>query len=393
MEKRIACLDLDAFFVEAALKNFPDLRGKAVAVGGSGPRAVICSASYEARKFGVKSAMPVYQAMIRCPGLVLLPVPDNISDLSSTVEKRLQQFCPVVEQASVDEFYLDFTGCDRIYPTNLAIADQIIDCIARDPGLPATIGFGTNRMVSKIASNMGKPCGLLEIFPGRERCFVSGLPVETIPGVGKKMKPLLNSMGVYLVKDILSLPIEAWRAAFGKTGEYLYGCACGESDTKIIPAEQKPLRKGISRDRTLNEDTSSVSILSNHISYLIEKACFQLRQEKLTCGAISLRLRFSDFVTVSRSSRIIRTSDDREIFQACLRLLEKLYKRRLKIRLIGIHLGGLQCGAVTPDLFDTLLPECRRHLPDILQLIRVRYGFGSILRMRSLPSGSKERTL
>lgn len=383
MQKRIACIDLDAFFVEAALKLRPELRGKPVAVGGSSNRAIICSASYEARKFGIHSAMPTWQARNNCPGLVILPIPDNIASLSNAVKNRLSSFCPVVEPASVDEFYLDFTGCDRIYPTNIGIGDLIIKELQNNPGLPATIGFGTNRLVSKIASNLGKPHGLLEVLPGLERPFLANLPIKEIPGIGQKMQPLLNSMAIYNVKDILTLPLEAWRTAFGKPGEYIYNSAQGIADARVIPAEDKPLRKGISRDTTLEEDTTSKVLLAQILSYLVEKAVYQLQSEKLTCATITLKLRYNDFVTVSKSSKINRSNDDREIFQTCLRLFYQAFQRRLKVRLIGIHLGSLQPGTSTPDLFESLLSEHKRHLPDILQLIRARYGFGAILRSRS----------
>jgi len=383
MKHRIACLDLDAFFVEAALKVKPELRGKPVAVGGTSSRSVICSASYEARKYGVRSAMPVWQAVNRCPQLVVLPVPDNISALSQHVFSRLQLFCPVVEQASVDEFYLDFTGCDRIYPTNFAIGDRIIREIQKDPGLPSTIGFGSNKLICKIASNLGKPAGMLEIVAGNEILFLSHLPINEIPGIGRKMQPLLNEMAVYHVGDILQLPLEAWKTAFGRTGEYIFRAAQGISDEMVIPAENKPRRKGISRDMTLSEDTASRCILSRHLSYLVEKAVYQLQSEQLTCGSVTIKLRYSDFVNSTRTIRINRTNDDREIYQTGLRLMMQLFQRRIKIRLIGVHLGSLQPGSTTPDLFESLQSENRRHLPEILKLIRARYGFKAILRSRS----------
>lgn len=384
MQKRIACIDLDAFFVEAALKLRPDLRGRPMAVGGSGSRAIICSASYEARRFGVCSAMPVWLARNKCPEIILLPVPDNISALSNAVQKRLNEFCPVVEQASVDEFYLDFTGCDRIYPTNLGIADQIVKEIRRDPGLPATVGIGTNKLVCKIASNLGKPAGILEILPGAEGAFLSHLPVKEIPGVGEKMQELLNSMAVYHVADILTMPVEAWRAAFGRTGDYLFAAARGICETEVTPPENRPLRKGISRDTTLQEDTSSRLLLANHLSYLVESAVYRLQSEKLTCGNVTVKVRYSDFVTKTSSKTIARTSDDREIFAVAVNLMNSLFQRRVMVRLVGIHLGALQPGGSTPDLFESLLPEHKRHLPDILKIIRARYGFSAILRSRSV---------
>lgn len=384
MQKRIACLDLDAFFVEAALKLHPDLRGQTMAVGGTGNRSVICSASYEARKFGVCSAMPVWLARSKCPGLIMMPVPDNISELSHAVQQRLSEFCPVVEQASVDEFYLDFTGCDRIYPTNMGIADQIVNAVRSNPGLPATIGIGTNKLVCKIASNLGKPRGVLEILPGAEGAFLSHLPVGEIPGIGKQMQQVLNSMAVYYVSDILTMPVDAWRAAFGRTGEYIFNAAHGICASEVTPPENRPQRKGISRDTTLSEDTSSRLLLANHLSYLVESAVYRMQTERLTCGNVTLKLRYSDFITKTASQNIPRTNDDRAIYETAVFLMHRLFQRRVSVRLIGVHLGALQPGGVTPDLFDILQPEHKRQLPEVLKIIRARYGFSAILRSRSV---------
>ncbi|GAB4277115.1 MAG: DNA polymerase IV [Candidatus Rifleibacteriota bacterium] len=384
MQKRIACLDLDAFFVEAALLRNPELKGTPVAVGGLSNRSIICSASYEARKFGVGSAMPVWMAKNRCPNLKLLPVPDNISKLSNEVYELLTVFCPVVEKASVDEFYLDFTGCDRIYRHNLDVAEQISTSIRQKLKLPATIGIGTNKLVAKIASNMGKPSGILEILPGSEGAFLSHLPIKEIPGIGKKMEPALNSMGIYYVSDILTLPLEAWRVAFGKTGEYIFNAARGICENKVIPNDQKPVRKGISRETTLCEDSSSRAYLTCHLSHLLEKAVYQLQSEHLTCASVSVKIRYSDFVTRTKSMIINRTNNENEIFPAVVKLFSQLFQRRVKVRLIGIHLGSIQPGSSTPDLWDILQPELKKNLPEVINIIRAKYGFKAILRSRSV---------
>ncbi|MBU1105559.1 MAG: DNA polymerase IV [Candidatus Riflebacteria bacterium] len=389
MRKRIACIDLDAFFVEAALQVHPEFRGKPLAVGGTGSRGVVCSASYEARKFGVKAGMALWIARQKCPELTCLPTPDNIMSLSNAVHERLKEFCPLVEPASIDEFYLDFTGCDRIYPTNLAIAEHIVREIGRSPGLPTTIGFGTNKLISKIASSLGKPAGILEILPGEEKAFVSHLPLDEIPGIGRKTVPLLNSMGVYEVKDILRIPLDAWQAAMGKSGEYIFNCAHGIGDVRVIAAENKPLRKSISHCVTLPENTGSRSLLLNYLSHLVEKTVHKLRREQLICGCVSVRLRFSNFASDGHSVKISRTNDDRDIYQAAVALFNRTFKPGIKIRLVGVHLSDLRPGVFTHDLFDSLLPEYRRALPDVLQIIRAKYGFSSILRSRSTIRGRR----
>ncbi|PKL48250.1 MAG: hypothetical protein CVV42_10240 [Candidatus Riflebacteria bacterium HGW-Riflebacteria-2] len=383
MRKRIACIDLDAFFVEAALKVHPEFRGRPVAVGSTGSFAIVCSASYEARKFGIKAGTPLWIARQKCPDLVWLPTPGNIIELSNAVHERLREFCPLVEPASIDEFYLDFTGCDRIYPNNLTIAEHIVREIARDPGLPTTIGFGTNKLMGKIASSLGKPAGILEILPGEEQAFVSHLPLDEIPGIGRRTVPMLNSMGVYEVPDILRIPLTAWQAAMGKVGEYIFNCAQGIGDTRVVAAENKPVRKSISHSVTLPENTGSRSLLLNYLSHLVEKTVYKLRSEQLTCGCVGVRLRFANFASDGHSVKINRSNDDRDIFQAAVALFNRMVKPGIKVRLLGIHLSSLQSGAFTPDLFDSLLPEHQRGLNDVLQIIRAKYGFSSILRSRS----------
>ena len=384
MQKRIACLDLDAFFVEAALLEHPELRGRPVAVGGMSARAIVCSASYEARAYGVSSAMPVWLARNRCPELRLLPIPANISSLSERVHQLLQIYCPVVEQASVDEFYLDFTGCDRIYRNNLDLAEMLANVIGRETGLPSTVGFSTSKLAAKIASNLGKPRGILEIVPGAERNFLSHLPVKEIPGIGPKLQAALHSMGVDYVSEILMLPSEAWRAAFGKTGDYIFSAAQGICGSEVVASDKKPIRKGISRDTTLQEDTASISVLSSHLSRLVEKAAYQLQNEQLTCACLTVKLKYSDFVTKTRAMTIARTDREKDLYEAAVKLFTRLFQRRVKIRMIGVLLGSIQSGGITPDLWDVLQPECKKNLPDAIKIIRARFGFNSLLRMRSI---------
>jgi DNA polymerase-4 len=390
MQKRIACLDLDAFFVEAALLENPEFRGLPVVVGGIGNRGVVCSASYEARKFGITSAMPVWLAKNRCKDLRILPVPDNIGKLSRSVYQDLTEFCPVVEQASVDEFYLDFTGCDRIYRHNLDIAETIAVQLSRKYSLPSTVGIGTNKLLAKIATNLGKPRGILEVLPGHESAFLANLPIKEIPGIGKKMEPTLNSMGVFFVKDVLLLPIEAWIAAFGKTGEFIFNAAHGISTSQVVANENRPLRKGISRDSTLGEDTASRSELLSHLSRLVEKAVYQLQVEQLSCAGLTVKIKYADFITRSKSTRISRTNNEKDIFAAAVNLFSSLFSRRIRVRMVGVYLGAIQPGGITRDLWDLLLPEYKENLPEVIKIIRAKFGFDAILRSRSVTSRKGE---
>lgn len=384
MVKRIACLDLDAFFVEVALKERPDLRGKPVAVGGRGGRGVICSASYEARRFGVRAGMPTWLARQKCPYLHLLPVPRAVEAFSARVRERLERLCPVVEPASIDEFYLDYTGCDRLFPANLDLADRLARELAADPGLPTTIGLGTSKLVAKVASDLGKPRGVLEVFPGGERAFLAPLPVQHIPGVGPRLREALAAMGVTRVGEIVQIPLEAWQMAFGRVGEALYWRALGEGGGPVLPPAQQAHRRGVSREITLEQDTTSRERLLAWLSRLVEAAALDLRRSGLTCGGVAVKLRYADFSISTRSMRVARTNLDGPLFQAAARLFERLFTRRLKVRLIGVHLDDLQPGAPTPDLWEALTPEVRRRLPAVIDEIRARFGPTAVLRARSL---------
>jgi DNA polymerase-4 len=391
MLKRIACLDLDAFFVEAALLSNPDMRGRPIAVGHDSKRGIICSASYEARKFGVSSAMPIYMAKNRCPDIKILPIPENISQLSNSIRKLLTELCPVVEQASVDEFYLDFTGCDRIYPHNLSIANKIVDTIRQNSGLPSTIGFGTSKIIAKIASNLGKPKGILDVLPGHESSFLADIPVKQIPGIGEKLESILHSMGVCITRDILLIPREAWKAAFGKTGDFIFNTARGICSGEVIPDEKKPLRKGISCDTTLEENSCSRLFLVSRLSQLVEKAVYRLNNENLSCGRIGVKIKYSDFVTRTTQASINRTNLETDIFPITVKLFNRLFNRRVAIRMIGVQLGAIQTGGITPSLWNSILPEYKKNLPEVIKIIRAKFGFSAILRSRSLSSVKRQK--
>ena len=383
--RRIACLDLDAFFVEVALKHHPELRGKPLAVCGSTTgRGVVCSASYEARPFGIRAGQPVWQAKQACPGLVLVKVPGDVEECSRQVKRWLEKFCPVVEAASIDEFYLDFTGCDRLYPRNLEIADRLWRQISLDPALPTTIGIGTNKLIAKIASDLGKPRGILEVLPGAEARFLAPLPVGHLPGVGPHLRSVLGSMGLERVGEILQVPVEAWQAALGRTGEHLFHRAQGLCESPVVPSDGIDRRRQISRETTLAEDTSALDLLQRLLSRLLEEAADDLRRSHLTCGGLAVKLRYADFSTVTRSSRIERTNLDDELFRVGARLLAALFTRRLKVRLVGVRLHDLQPGGITPTLWEILDTDGRRPLPDLVDRIRARFGIHALHRARSL---------
>ncbi|MFZ2960205.1 MAG: DNA polymerase IV [Candidatus Ozemobacteraceae bacterium] len=382
--KRIACFDLDAFFVEVALKHHPKLRGLPLAVcGGLTGRSVVCSASYEARRFGVRAAMPLGQARQLCPEIHLVTVPHEVGDVSNRVRERLELICPRVEPASIDEFFLDFTGCDRLYPRNLDLAERICGLIATDPALPATIGFGTNKLIAKIASDLGKPRGILEVFPGAEKRFLASLPLKQLPGVGPKLQITLSGMGLQQIGDILQISAESWQAALGKCGVTLYQQAQGLCDSSVIPPDGRDHRHRISRERTLVEDTSSHEVLLHILSALLEEAARDLRRCHRTCGGLGVKIRYADFTTASRSSRVVRTNDDAILYPIATSLLLHLFTKRQKVRRIGIALDALQSGGVTDSLWQLVESPKRQKLSHLLDRLCERYGRRALMRARS----------
>jgi DNA polymerase-4 len=383
--RRIACLDLDAFFVEVALQAHPELRGKPVAVGGNASgRGVICSASYEARPFRIKAGMPSWQAQQRCPQLHILPVPPIVGEVSDLVGERLRRWCPLVDTASIDEFFLDFTGCDRVYPVNLTLAENICRDVYETLQLPATIGFGTNRLIAKVASDLAKPRGILEIIPGAEGAFLAPLPLKRIPGIGPKTEELLQSLGLTRVGDISQVAPETWQVVLGRHGDSLYRHSLGLCETPVIADQQKMHQKRLSREKTLGESSISVERLHGILSRLTERAVYDLRRAGLTCGGVTVRLRYDDFVTVSRSRRLIRTNMDQDVFAVAATLLRDLFTRRLKVRLVGVALDHLMSGGMTADFWSLWSSEDRRRFPEVVDEIRSRFGFKAILRARSL---------
>ena len=381
---RIACLDLDAFFVEVTLKERPELRGLPLAVGGTSGRGVVCSASYEARPFGIRAGMPMWQALQKCPQLRMLPVSHEVEAFSHRVREELERLCPVVQQASVDEFYLDFTGCDRLYPRNLPLAEWICREIDTRPGLPVTIGIGTNKLIAKVASDLGKPRGICEVFPGEEARFLAPLALKRLPGIGPHLEATLQSMGLQCIGEIPTLPIDTWRAAFGHTGELLYVRAQGLCDAPVIARQGESSQKQISHETTLSEDTGCRATLLAWLSRLLEEAIDDLRHKHLTCGGLCVKLRYADFSTVTRSARVTRTISDIELFPIAAGLFERLFSRRLKVRLIGIKLEALQSGGVTPPLWQVLESERRLALPGVIEQVRDRFGTRAVLRARSI---------
>lgn len=373
-------LDLDAFFISVERILDPSLNGKPVIVGGDPKgRGVVAACSYEAREYGLHSAMPIRKAYQLCPhGIYIQGHYEEYVRFSKTVRKILEKYFPQVEQASIDEFYLDFTGCERIHGHPYFFASRIQTEIKHELGLPCSIGIASNKFVAKVASDYAKPEGITFVIPGQEAEFLSPLPVEAMPGVGDVMKEELNSRGFYTIGQIAQTPKTYFAFLFGKYGEVLHDHACGKG-SEIIDIKYE--QKSISRETTYHTDTTDIEFIEKTLFELVEDAGNALRSENFVARTIGIKLRYSDFITITRSKTLKEPTDnDKIIYATAKELFHKAYTRRVSIRLIGIHLSGFVPGVEQFSLFPTREEKERRILKTIDKLKSkfgeeiIRYG-------------------
>ena len=371
-------VDMDAFFVSVELLERPELCGKPVIVGG-GPnqRGVVTAASYEARKFGVHSAMPLRTAGRLCPHAVYLDSHHaKYSEWSDRVATILAKFSPIVEMVSIDEAYLDLSGTERLHGPPLAAADKLLRTITRDTGLPCSGGLASTRLVAKVASDQAKPRGLLWVVPGSEARFLAPLSVRKIPGIGEVTERALRALRIDTVEQLAGQPLEKLDKVFGQWGTALYRKARGgDSYEFVVDAEPK----SISHNHTFGEDTDDTVALTAMLSHLSQKACKRLREAGLATRTLTLTIRYTGFDTYTRSKTLGEpTQLDADIFAAFQKLFHANRNQRRKIRLLGVSLGGLTHGA---EQLDLLSAERRAKLEKLTRAtdhLRDRFGFGSV---------------
>lgn len=337
-KKYIAHIDLDCFFVSVERIKDPSLLGKPVAVGGTGRRGVISSASYEARKFGVRSAMPTGQALDLCPGLIVVRGSHgDYGKISKKLYAFLCDYAPVVQQASIDEMYMDFTGCEKLYNNDLpGLMRTLQALVKREFSLPCTIALSSNKVISKIATGCVKPEGCITIEHGLEKEFLAPLDISVIPGVGKKTELELRKYDINLIRDIQKLSRQTLEDILGDHGGYFHRVAMGiGSDT--LEVEWK--RKSISSENTFSKDTSNTEELLRYLYDLTESVCYSTRRYGWKGKTVKLKLRYSDFTTITRNITLKEsTNDDKVVFDAVKSIFLKAYTRRSSIRLLGVGL-------------------------------------------------------
>ena len=372
-KKYIAHLDLDCFFVSVERIKDPSLVGKPVVVGGSPTgRGVVASASYEARKFGVHSAMPAGQALRLCPNLIVVRgTYGAYTDYSDRLYERMIEIAPIVERVSIDEMNMDFTGCEALYNNDLpGFMKTLQAMVLNEFSLPCTIGLASNKTIGKIAATSVKPAGVRFIPHGEEKRFLAPLPVDAIPGIGVKTAPRIKAKGIHLVSDLQALSLRQVTDIFGKHGEWLYSVAQGGGSETVHP---DTVRKSIGREETFSHDVAEENQLEKILHGLVEDVCASLRRKRWKAKTITLKLRYSDFDTITRASTIEPTQDDAVVFDTARSMLRKAYKRKLPLRLLGVSLRNfIASDEAELSLFSQ--PQARDKMLDAINKIRKKFG-------------------
>ena len=384
MNRRIFHIDLDAFFVSVEQALNPNLQGKPVVVGGRPDRrGVVASASYEARKFGIRAGMPLIKGYHLCPQAIFIQGNfPRYQEASDKFMEILSDFSPQVEPAGLDEAYLDATGTENIFGSPGKLAQKIKERIKNELKLTASIGIASCKVVAKVASDFCKPDGLLEITPGDERSFLAPLPVSQLPGVGKKTAKALKELGITTIGELAETPVSLLQKYFGAPGVFLHNYANAIDDREVEPPSET---KSISRETTFAEDTLDGSFLKATLRYLCERVGAELRYRNKQARCVVLKLRYSDFETISRQTTLKKTSDsDEVIFNTAHNLLnEALTKKQKLVRLIGIGVSHLM-DSKQLSLLDKSVNR-RELLNKAIDRIRKKYGFTSIQTGRTLP--------
>ena len=347
--KYIAHFDLDAFFVSVELLKKPELKGKPLIVGGDGQRGIVAACSYEARKYGIQSAMPALTAKRLCPHAIFLKGSyHEYSNYSRKVTDIIASSVPRFEKASIDEFYMDMSGMDKFFGIS-QYTRELREKIIKETGLPISYGLSTSKIVSKMATNEAKPNGYLQIPPGKETAFLWPLTVDKIPGVGKQTVIQLQSLGINTIEQLARTPIDQLEYSFGKWGKRMWEKAYGIDRSNI---EKYSEQKSLSHENTFHEDHNDVNFLYKELVRLCEETAFDLREDKKLTGCVTVKIRYYDFETVSRQEVIDYTALDDVLMAKVKSLFDKLYKKGQKVRLLGVRFSHLIPFNFQTNLFD-----------------------------------------
>lgn len=378
MNRAIVHMDLDTFFVSCERLKNSQLEKLPVIIGG-GDRGVVASCSYEARYFGVRSAMPIKMALRLCPeAKVIRGDMEHYSNMSHLVTEVIQEKVPVLEKASIDEFYLDLSGMDQFFGC-YKWTTEIAEAVTKNTGLPISFALSTNKTVSKIGTGESKPIGRFEIREQNIQPFLNPLSVKKIPMVGAKTFELFSRLGIKTIQTLSEMPVEVLQQLIGKNGSVLWEKAHGIDDSPVLPYSE---RKSISKENTFSEDTIDVQNIKSLLSGMVEQLAFQLRTEKWLTSTIVVKIRYSNFDTETKQCRIPYTSADHTLLKYVLELFKKVYTRRMRIRLIGVKFTGLVHGCHQMNLFEDT--EELISLYQTMDKIKNRFGAASVGRASGL---------
>ncbi|WP_129022317.1 DNA polymerase IV [Edaphocola flava] len=369
MDRHIVHCDLDTFFVSVERLLNSDLEGKPVLIGGAGDRAVVASCSYEARQFGIHSAMPMKLARQLCPDAILVRGDHDLySTFSNTVTEIIEECAPIVEKASIDEHYLDISGMDRFFGC-WKWTQELRARIMKETGLPISFGLSVNKTVSKIATGEAKPCGERQVADGTEKHFLAPLSIRKIPMVGEKSYTALRNMGISKIHTLQQMEVFTLRQVLGENGVTIWNKANGMDNSMVVPFRDQ---KSMSKENTFEADTIDMDRLRKTLAGMVDALAFELRRDGKLAGCITLKIRYSNFDTHTQQVKIPYTNSDKHIAEKVLELFKKLYSRRMLIRLIGVKLSNLITGSYQIDIFNDTMEEI--HLMQAMDQIRKRFG-------------------
>lgn len=385
MERNVVHLDLDSFFVSVERLRNSRLKKLPVIIGGTSDRGVVSSCSYEARKYGVHSAMPIKMARQLCPDAAFIRGDmDAYSRYSRVVTDIIAEEAPSYEKASIDEHYLDITGMDKFFG-NLKWTSELSEKITKESGLPISFGLSVNKTISKMATNEAKPNGKLMIELPKVKSFINPLSVKKIPMLGQKTAKLLHSMGVYNIETLSQIPPEMLVNLMGKNGKVLWERANGIDNT---PVRQYSERKSIGTEHTFDADSMDVDAIQDLLSAMVEKLAFKLRKDNWLTSVITVKIRYVNFDTHSMQRRISYTSFDHEISEIAQELFKKLYTRRMRLRMVGVKCSDLIRGVQQLKLFEAKPEMANLYLA--MDEIRKRYGSKAVRRVRGVGSSGRQ---
>lgn len=373
--RNIIHLDLDSFFVSVERLRNSALAGKPILIGGNSDRAVVASCSYEARKYGVSSAMPMRMAKMLCPdAIVVRGDMEEYSRYSNMVTDIIDEDAPLYEKASIDEHYIDITGMDKYYGS-LKWTSELRQRIIKETGLPISLGLSPNKTVSKMATNEAKPAGQLEVQRERVKPFLNPLSIHKIPMLGQKSYHLLRNMGIAIIETLSAMPVEMMIRVLGDNGRSIWEKSNGIDNSPVVPYTE---RKSISTERTFEKDTIDITMINELLVTMVEELCYSLRKQQRLTSCITVKIRYSNFDTHTRQLRIPYTASDHVLIARARELFKKLYERRMLIRLVGVRFSYLVQGHPQIDLFEDSTEMV--NLYQAIDRMKNRYGDTAVVR-------------